>query len=66
MDESGILTLSLVEAVFEKNSTEGAESVGDTLSRLGTAFGKLFTGTYLLYHLPKFQLTNYNELSRSI
>jgi len=47
MDESGILSLVTVEAVFEKNGTEEADTVGETLSKLGTAFSKLFTGLYL-------------------
>jgi len=45
MDESGILSLTLVEAVFEKNSTESSEgTVQDTLSKLGSAFSNLFSG----------------------
>lgn len=46
MDESGVLSLSLVEAVFEKNGTEEVETVGDKLSKLGSAFSNLFTGLF--------------------
>lgn len=44
MDDSGILSLILVEAVFEKNSTEGTATMGETLSKLGSAFTNLFSG----------------------
>lgn len=48
MDDSGILGINLVEAVFEKNTTDtetGDGGVGDTLSKLGSAFSKLFSGS---------------------
>ncbi len=44
LDESGIFSLNIVESVFEKNSTEAAEEAEDTLSKLGSAFTKLFSG----------------------
>lgn len=53
MDDSGILSLSLVEAVFEKNTTEDSETVRDTLSKLGTAFSNLFTGMHIILMLSK-------------
>jgi len=43
MDDSGIFSLSLVEAVFEKNSTE-TEDEGNAFAKLGSAFTKLFSG----------------------
>jgi len=43
MDESGIFSLSLVESVFEKNSTVTDDE--DTLSKIGSAFSKLFSGS---------------------
>jgi hypoxia up-regulated 1 len=52
MDESGILDLSLVEAVFEKNSTDTFDGgMKDTLSKLGSAFSNLFSGTIVLFDL---------------
>jgi hypoxia up-regulated 1 len=44
MDESGIFSLSQVEIVFEKNSTE-PDASEDTLSKLGSAFSSLFSGS---------------------
>lgn len=48
MDDSGILAINLVESVFEKNTTDsdtGEGGVQDTLSKLGSAFSKLFSGS---------------------
>ncbi|ODN03799.1 Hypoxia up-regulated protein 1 [Orchesella cincta] len=48
MDDSGILSINLIESVFEKNTTDtdsGDGGVQDTLSKLGSAFTKLFSGT---------------------
>lgn len=44
MDESGLLSLTLVESIFEKNSTESTSEGSDTLSKLGSAFSSLFSG----------------------
>ena len=49
LDDSGIFTLSLVESVFEKNSTDSVEEPTDTLSKLGSAFTNLFSGKSLVF-----------------
>ncbi|XP_076043824.1 hypoxia up-regulated Grp170 co-chaperone protein isoform X2 [Oratosquilla oratoria] len=46
MDDSGILSLVNVEAVFEKNITEEVEEEEEsTLSKLGSTISKLFSGS---------------------
>lgn len=46
MDDSGLLNLTGVEAVFEKTTGGGAAAEEDesTLAKLSSAFGKLFSG----------------------
>lgn len=52
MDDSGIFSLSLVESIFEKNSTEAeGDDASDTLSKIGSAFSSLFGMSYLLLTL---------------
>ncbi|CAG7836274.1 unnamed protein product [Allacma fusca] len=45
MDDSGVFALSHVEIVFEKNTTEPDAGSEDTLSKLGSAFSSLFSGS---------------------
>ena len=44
-DDSGVLTLSSVEAVFEKNVTVEVDKEESTLSKIGSTLSKLFSGS---------------------
>ena len=49
MDDSGILTLNSIEAVFEKNVTVEVEKEESTLSKIGSTLSKLFSGKFIIH-----------------